>query len=192
LSPFAGIAVIVSVGMWFGFGLTWSADMKKGKDKSEREEVDIHGEIEQMLAESGVILPGAQAMLGFQFIVTMTNAFNEMSAAARVAHFVALGGMILSTVLLISPAAVHRLGFAGADSARFHTIGARLITAALVPLAMGIALDLYVAAWRLSMSRGAALMAGVAAFSMLIGVWYVWPLSLRRTSPLTPRKGNCS
>jgi hypothetical protein len=181
-SGLACAAILVSVGMWFGVGLLWrESKVKQGKQMIEREEVDIHTKIEQMLTESRVILPGAQAMLGFQLIVTMTDAFDEMAARAKNMHFVALGAVILSVVLLIAPAAVHRLSFAGRDDRRFHRIGSRLITAALVPLAAGIALDLSVATWRLSTSASAAIWGGVGIFSILIGVWYVWPLSLRGT-----------
>jgi hypothetical protein len=53
------------------------------------------------------------------------------------------------------------------------------ITMALVPLAAGIALDCAVAAWRLTMSSGAAMLSGIGIFFLLMGIWYVWPLSLR-------------
>ena len=175
-------AILVSVGMWFGVGLLWSeSKVKRGKKMIGREELDIHTKIEQMLTESRVILPGAQAMLGFQLIATMTDAFAEMAAPAKYLHFAALGAVILSVVLLIAPAAVHRLSFAGRDDPRFHRIGSRLITAALVPLAAGIALDLSVATWRLSTSASAAIVGGAGIFSILISVWYLWPLSLRET-----------
>jgi hypothetical protein len=172
-------AVILSLSMWFGVGLAWSGAMKEGRNTVVREEVDIHGKIEQMLTEARVILPGAQAMLGFQLVVTLANAFNEMVARVKLVHFVALGAVILSVVLLIAPAAVHRLSFAGRDDARFHRIGSGLITAALVPLAAGIALDLSVAAWQLAGSAVTAMVAGGAALAVLMGLWYVWPLSLR-------------
>jgi hypothetical protein len=106
----ASAAIFVSGAMWFGFG-RWTGPALQGNtmDNIKREAVDMHAKIEQMLTESRVILPGSQAMLGFQLIVTMTNAFNEMSAWVKSLHFVALGAVILSVVLLITPAAVHRL-----------------------------------------------------------------------------------
>jgi hypothetical protein len=177
---FAGAAILVCVGMWFGVGLGWSeAKMNHRKNVTEREGVDTHTKIEQMLTESRVILPGAQAMLGFQLIVTMTDAFDEMMVSVKYIHFAALGAVILTVVLLITPAAVHRLSFAGRDDPRFHRIGSRLITAALVPLATGMALESYVAAWRLTSDARWAAISAVGAFAVLITVWYLWPLSLR-------------
>ena len=178
---FALAAAGLAGGMWFGVGLGWSqSKMRVGKTMRTHSEVDLHTKIEQMLTEARVILPGAQAMLGFQLIVTMSRVFSEMPACATFSHFAALGAMILSVVLLITPAAVHRLSFAGREDPSFHRIGSGLITMALVPLAAGIALDCAVAAWRLTMSSGTAMLSGIAIFLLLIGIWYVWPLSLRR------------
>jgi hypothetical protein len=153
--------------------------MRAGKTMKTHSMVDLHTKIEQMLTEARVILPGAQAMLGFQLIVTMSHAFSEMPAGAKFAHFAALGAMILTVILLIAPAAVHRLSFAGRDDSSFHRIGSGLITMALVPLAAGIALDCAVTAWRLTMSGGAAVLSGIGIVLLLIDIWYVWPLSLR-------------
>jgi hypothetical protein len=177
---FAAAAAGLAVAMWFGVGLVWSQPkMRAGNPMRRYPEVNFHTKIEQMLTEARVILPGAQAMLGFQLIVTMSPAFSEMPTGAKFAHFAALGAMILSVVLLIAPAAVHRLSFARRDDPRFHRIGSGLITMALVPLAAGIAMDCAVAAWRLTMSSGTAMLSGIGIFLLLIGIWYVWPLSLR-------------
>jgi hypothetical protein len=177
---FTAAAAGLAVGMWFGVGLGWSQSKRRAvKTMRKHQEVDLHTKIEQMLTEARVILPGAQAMLGFQLIVTMSHAFGEMPAGAKFAHFAALGAMILSVVLLITPAAVHRLSFAGRDDPEFHRIGSGLITMALVPLAAGIALDCAVAAWRLTIGGGTAALSGIGIFLLLIGIWYVWPLSLR-------------
>jgi hypothetical protein len=180
---FAGGTVLLSMILWFGAAaFKHPADQRASTmNEAAGEEVDMHTKIEQMLTEARVILPGAQAMLGFQLIVTMTNAFNDMSVGSKTLHFAALGALILSVVLLITPAAVHRLRFDGSDDPRFHRIGSWLITAALTPLAIGISLDLTVAALRLSDNRFEAVWAGIGSFATLVGLWYVWPLALRGT-----------
>jgi Family of unknown function (DUF6328) len=176
----ACVVVFVAVGVWFGVGLLWKRrHVPGGDDMDQRETVELHAKIEQMLTEARVILPGAQAMLGFQLIVTMTDAFGTLIPAVKYVHFSALVAVMLSVILLIAPAAVHRLSFEGRDHARFHRIGSWLVTLALVPLAAGVALDFYVAAWRLSGSTQTAAWSGVGIFSLLTAVWYLWPLSLR-------------
>ena len=52
--------------------------------------------------------------------------------------------MALSVVLLMTPAAIHRLGLSGEDDPEFFKIGSRLVIAASIPLAIGISADVAV------------------------------------------------
>ena len=62
-----------------------------------------------MLTEARVILPGVQAMLGFQLMVVMTDAFERLPVVYRDLHLVGLALTGVSTALLLAPAAIHRL-----------------------------------------------------------------------------------
>jgi hypothetical protein len=139
----------------------------------------LHMKIDYLLTEARVILPGAQALLGFEFIVTMTKAFTELPDAARIVHFAALVCVTIAIVLLIAPAAIHRLAFAGEDSQRFLRLGSRLVTLALLPFAFGISLDIYVAAWKLAASAPLAAVAAAVTFLVLTALWYAVPLFSR-------------
>jgi hypothetical protein len=143
---------------------------------------DLHEKIDQMLTEARVILPGAQALLGFQFAVTMTKAFATLPAVDRDIHFFALAMETIAIMVLLTPAAVHRMTFGGVDAERFHDIGSGLLTIALAPLALGIAADFYIAAYK--MLGDVMLAAGAAALAALFlaGLWYALPLALRGTS----------
>jgi hypothetical protein len=177
-SVLSGIAAVMVAGfLWFGLGM-----IAKGSERREampnRKEPELHEKIDQMLTESRVILPGAQALLGFQFVVTMTTAFHELPSPIQNTHFVALGAVLLAVMLLIAPAAVHRLGFGGQDAERMHDIGSNLITIALAPLAAGIAIDVYVALAKV-VPGSMPLAGGVASFGLLAALWYVVPFAIR-------------
>jgi len=146
----------------------------------EASKTPLHAKIEQMLTEARVILPGAQALLGFQMIVMLAPAFGELPSASRYLHLVALFVNVLSIVLLICPAAVHRMSFGGKDTARMHTIGSALVAAALAPMAVGISLDFYVAMARLFAATALAAACAMAAFLLMMGFWYGVPLYIRR------------
>ena len=60
-------------------------------------------QVEQLLTEARVIIPGAQALLGFQFAVTLTRAFEQLSSGAKLAHIIALLCVALAVVLLWRP-----------------------------------------------------------------------------------------
>lgn len=140
----------------------------------------LHTKIEQMLTEARVILPGVQALLGFQFVVMLTKAFEQLPSAVRIAHLVGLLCLVLAIVLLIAPAAIHRITFGGNDDPRLHSTGSVLIACALLPLALGLACDLWVSLTKLFGAGGAAVAGAVAGFGLLVSFWYIVPLIIRR------------
>src|SRR5262249_27239404 len=108
----------------------------------QRTRTNLHDRIDYVLTESRVMLPGAQALLGFQLLVPLTKAFETLPESAQSVHFVALSFVALAVVLLIAPAAVHRIAFQGGDDERFLRLASRVVTSALVPLALGVASEL--------------------------------------------------
>ncbi len=141
--------------------------------------IELHERIDQMLTEARVVLPGAQALLGFQFAVTMTNTFADLPITDRAIHFFSLTAMALAILLLLTPATVHRITFAGRNSPRFHTIGSRLVTAALLPILLGIATDFYVAVTVIFHDRIFAAIGATILGFVLATLWYAIPLILR-------------
>ncbi|MBS0419440.1 MAG: hypothetical protein JSR66_17145 [Proteobacteria bacterium] len=164
--------------VWFGVG-----NLLKRPSHTrlpEHEPVDLHTKIDQMLTEARVVLPGVQAMLGFQLIVVMTEAFQRLPSTYRDLHLVGLALTILCVALLLAPAAIHRLGFSGEDDACFHAIGSRFVSSALTPLALAMAFEVTIAAWKLSENATAAFAAGSSALMVLLGAWYAIPLIAKR------------
>lgn len=140
----------------------------------------LHKKIEQMLTEGRVILPGVQALLGFQFVVMLTKSFGELPQAARTLHVIALMSLAIAILLLIAPAAIHRITFGGNDDPRMHWLGSALMTAALLPLICGICCDMWVALTRLFGQGVVPLLGAVGTAVLLLGFWYGLPLALRR------------
>jgi hypothetical protein len=54
--------------------------------------------IEQLLTEARVIIPGAQALLGFQFVVVFVRSFAELPGWVKMTHAAALAAVALSVV----------------------------------------------------------------------------------------------
>jgi hypothetical protein len=134
--------------------------------------------VEQVLTEARVIIPGAQALLGFQFIAMLTTGFDEIPKASKIVHAVALGLVAMNAILLMTPAALHRLSFDGEDSESFLRVASALVTIAPLFLATGISAESYVVLGKVADSNLAAGYAA-ASFVVLIGFWYVLPLILR-------------
>jgi hypothetical protein len=175
----AVIAAVLAIALWYGLGFALRPFAGRKGNAMKSETTELHEKLDQMFTEARVVLPGAQALLGFQFVVTMTRAFGSLPKDVQMIHFLALAAVGIAIMLLIAPVAVHRITFGGEDSQRMHDIGSWLITIALVPLSFGIAGDVYVAVWKVI---GDVIASAAALFSIstLLVLWYVVPLSLRR------------
>ena len=82
----------------------------------------------------------------------------------------------LAVILLMTPAALHRLGFQGEDDPEFFEIGSRLVIAASIPLAMGISADVAVVFFKTTDDTVIALSAGAIAVIALLTFWLIYPL----------------
>src|SRR5436305_10806179 len=136
--------------------------------------------IEQMLPEARVIIPGCQALLGFQLIVMLTHGFDELPPGAKIMHAAALCLVTVATILLMTPAALHRQSFGGEDSESFLRLGSAFVIAASLPLALGIAADVYVVFLKITHSVAATLAAALASLLPMLLLWYVYPMWLRQ------------
>ena len=135
----------------------------------------LETQVDQLLTEARIIIPGVQALLGFQLTVTLTRAFAELPVEAKVAHAIALCCIGLAVVLLMAPASLHRISFGGQDDPEFLKIASVFVVAAPLPLAFGIGLDSYVAAGRALQSEVAATVLASGAVLVLLGMWYAYP-----------------
>jgi hypothetical protein len=137
----------------------------------------LDAKIEQMLTEARVVLPGAQALLGFQLAIVLTQSFEQLPAVSRIMHAASLLLVALAIVMLMTPPAYHRIVYAGEDTEDMHWIGSALVTMATIPLALGLAGDIYVVIAKIAGSPAAGWVAGALGLITLIGLWHAYPLA---------------
>jgi hypothetical protein len=135
--------------------------------------------VEQMLTEARVVIPGAQALIGFQLTAMLTTGFDRLPASAKVVHTTALCLVALNVILLMTPAALHRLSFGGENTASFLRRGSAFLIIAPLPLAAGLSAEIYVAFFKVLESSVVAVVAAASSFLILIGLWYLLPLTQR-------------
>jgi cytochrome bd-type quinol oxidase subunit 2 len=132
--------------------------------------------------EARMVLPGVQALFGFQLIAAFSDRFTALEFPDPLLHFVALLLIAASMGLLMAPAAYRRLCEPSVASKEFTRLGSILIAGALLPLLVGVSLDIYVVA-RMTFTSASALLsivAGVATFVALASLWFVFPLWQKR------------
>ena len=117
-----------------------------------------------LLDECRMVLPGIQALFGFQMIAVLSPGFSQkLSPGEQHLH------------LLAMPAALHRQREPRSVSLRFIVVSSHLLLWGMVPLGVGICADVYLVA-RVILGSSAA--AGVLAGGLLLiilGLWFGLP-----------------
>jgi hypothetical protein len=165
---------------FFWFGLAGLIGNRRSQDMAaESGATPLSTKIEQMLTEARVIIPGCQALLGFQLIAMLTDAFDELPWDAKIMHAAGLCCVMIAMIILMTPAALHRQSFGGNDSESFLRLGSALVIAASLPLALGIAADVYVVFLKITHSTAITLTIALTLLLTMLLLWYFYPMWLR-------------
>src|SRR5919112_42720 len=122
----------------------------------------LHARVKTALDETRTLILGAQILLGFQYQGVFREQFETLSPQARVMDACVLGLMLLTTALLIAPSAFHRIAEQGESTGRIQTWTGRFASAALLPFAVALGLDLAIAMER---TLGSGWVSGLAGIS---------------------------
>jgi len=171
-------AFVVAAGwLWYGMALA-----KRRTDHHKRtmtERTALTDRLQQVMTESRMIVPGAQALLGFQFTTVFTAAFDRLPHGVKLLHIFGMTAIAFATILLIAPASFHRIAEHGEDSERVVQVAARFVILALVPLSIGVAADVGVVAMQMELGRLTAFVFPAATIALSAAVWFVYPIAHR-------------
>jgi len=148
-------------------------ELKQEAEKQTKEAggTDIKEKIKKLLIECRMVLPGVQAMLGFQLTTFFMPGFAKLSPSSQWVHCGGLIATTIATVLVITPAAYHRLAEAGEDTEHFHQVGTRLLLAAMFFLGIGLSADFVVILCKLGVSL---FWSGVTGLTFLFCSYALW------------------
>jgi uncharacterized protein DUF6328 len=153
----------------------------KAKSHWRRESVDEA--TSHVLEESRMVLPGIQALFGFQLMVVFNEPFTKLlSEAEQGVHLAALAATALAVLVVMAPAAYHRQAEPERTSRTFVRFASVCLTAGMLALAVGTSLDFYLVT-AVVLGRGpATLVAASALFAGFVALWFVLP-RLRPPAP---------
>src|ERR1700682_2879842 len=132
-------------------------------------------ETRAILEEARMVLPGIQALFGFQLIAVFNARFEDLPAALHTIHLIALVAVAVAMLLVMTPAAYHRIAERGRISSRFAELASWLIAAAMAPLAVSIALDAFVVSVVIVENLVVAALIGTSLAMMFFAMWFAWP-----------------
>ncbi|GAC1651024.1 MAG: hypothetical protein NVS4B8_25670 [Herpetosiphon sp.] len=164
--------------------------MDKHKQQGDEGTTSLDEKINHVLTEVRVVLPGAQALLGFQFATILLESFERLPKSSQYVHLGSLVFVALSTVILMTPVAYHRIVEQGLNSEHFHRFAGRSLLLSMVVLALGITGDFFVVVSKIIDSRQLALIWALSMLVFLYGLWFGWTLYQRSRRGTAKRYGN--
>jgi hypothetical protein len=127
-----------------------------------------------------MVLPGIQALFGFQLIAVFSAPFAQLlPLQARRLHLAAIVLVAIAIALIMAPAAYHRQAERDRLTRFFANYASRLMTIAMAPLAAAIAIEVGLVAYAIELSTATAIALG-GVLSLIFGtLWFAYP-RLRR------------
>ncbi|MBS1955774.1 MAG: hypothetical protein JST89_16440 [Cyanobacteria bacterium SZAS-4] len=138
--------------------------------------------IEFILEECRMVLPGIQALFGFQLISVFNERFSHLISADKVTHLAAIFFTVAAVGLLMGPASYHRLTSPRSVPPELCTVGTRLVCGGMAALMFSITLDIYLVTKIILESATAGIICGGIAFVFFSAVWFIFPVLSRRGS----------
>src|SRR4029079_4924361 len=117
------------------------------RPQSREEKESLEKQVTHALDEARMVLPGVQALFGFQLIAVFNSPFESLlSFGEQRWHLVAVFLTVLTVVLMMTPAAYHRQATPHASSREFVSMASHLLTAGMFILMLSLWLDCYLIA----------------------------------------------
>ena len=145
-------------------------------DENDKERLDR--ELIELLNELRIALPGVQVLFAFLLILPFQQRFSETSAEDQGVYTVALLSSAIAAALLIAPSMYHRLNFRRGNKELLLHDSNKLMAAAMVCVAVGIACCVYLVV-DVVYGGVAAVVSTVATLIVYGALWFALPLARR-------------
>jgi len=131
----------------------------------------------EAIEEARMVLPGMQALFGFQLIAVFNERFKKLTENERFIHFSATVLVTIAIALIMTPAAYATI------SKFFVWLTSWLIAAAMVPLMLGLTLKVYLLGLLVIGDPKTSLAVSTALLAVFSLLWFVFPLAMRLFHP---------
>ena len=150
--------------------------MARRARREERQELDLAQAASTLLGECRMVLPGIQALFGFQLIAVFNERFaRDLGRFDQLLHMTAISLIAIAVALVMTPAAYHRARGSREVTDTFIRICSALLLASMVALCVGLSLDFHLIAKLVIGDERIAIACGLALFAVLTLSWFVFP-----------------
>jgi hypothetical protein len=180
----AGVLTLVALILWYGIEFM---NRKPPTAKSQGSIKPTMAErIRTINTEARIVLPGVQALLGFQFAAFLMQGFDKLPETAKRVHLAGLVALALAVIFLMAPPAYHRIAAHGEARADVDTFAAVMVLGSLLPLTIGLAADFYLAFGIVGGWAAWTIFVSLTAAALMLGLWFGYPAWIKwRARPST-------
>src|SRR5678815_766415 len=139
------------------------------------EQLSLSNAARFLLEECRMVLPGIQALLGFQLVAVFSTEFDKkLDAFDQRIHLAAIFLVALAVVLVMTPAAYSRQAHPREVTEGFIRASTRLLLVGMFPLAIGTCLEFYLIAHAILKSTWSGVLTAIL-FAIFVVFWIILP-----------------
>jgi hypothetical protein len=147
----------------------------ESQNAGRRAQVSLDSAATHILEECPMVLPGLEALFGFQLIVVFSEAFGDkLSFEEQLVHLVAIILVVLAIALVMAPAALHR---------QMHQQA--VTQPSMLAMALGLCLEVFLVGKVIAASLALGIVIALALLGLFILLWIVVPRRERARQPNT-------
>src|SRR3954451_15012291 len=160
--------------------------MVNGRNETEKERLDRN--LNELLGELRVALPGVQVLFAFLLAVPFNQRFDQATDFEKGIYFVTLIATAIAAAFLIAPSAMHRILFRADDkhhivftANRFSVIGFGVLGIAMTAAVLMVTHFIY--------ANALAIVTTVIVGTIFFGLWFLIPYArLKRVAGERPEQ----
>jgi chloramphenicol 3-O-phosphotransferase len=145
------------------------------KRVEQHQELSLAEAAQTVLDECRMVLPGIQALFGFQLVAVFSDRFDELGPWDQRLHLVGIALVAISAALVMTPAAYHRRRGGRLVTDTFIHVASALLVASMLPLAATLGIDFFLIATLVFGSEAQAAPFAVALFAVMVFLWFIFP-----------------
>src|SRR5205085_7774406 len=131
----------------------------------------LRDKIQNALDEARMLMLGSQILIGFEYRSAFEPGFARLPPHAQYLKLISLGIMLIGVLLIMWPSAYHQIVEEGEDSYDLHRFTTVVMCGALLPFALGLGMDMFVAMEKLQgHTPGVVAALGMSALALFF--WY--------------------
>lgn len=144
--------------------------------KPSQQSIDLAEAATHLLEECRMVLPGIQALFGFQLIAVFNSRFAEdLSRYEQILHLAAIAAVAVAVALVMTPASYHRMTGPQKVTQDFLKFATRMLLCSMCFLLAGICVDFYLISLLIIVNQAISVVLSLTLLSISAGLWFVLP-----------------